>query len=75
MIVNDSRLLGTDLLVVGRQVETAFGGFLDVLCIDVSGRLHALELKRDKTPRDVVAQVLDYGSWVSNLTARGPAEH
>jgi hypothetical protein len=69
MIVNDSRLLGTDLLVVGRQVETAFGGFLDVLCIDVSGRLHALELKRDKTPRDVVAQVLDYGSWVSNLTA------
>ena len=27
-----------------------------------------LELKRDKTPREVVAQVLDYGSWVSTLS-------
>jgi hypothetical protein len=25
-------------------------------------------LKRDRTPRDVVAQVLDYGSWVQGLT-------
>jgi hypothetical protein len=68
MIVEDTKLLGSNLLVLGKQVETAFGGFLDVLCIDVDGRLHALELKRDKTPRDVVAQVLDYGSWVSDLT-------
>ena len=27
-----------------------------------------LELKRDRTPREVVAQVLDYGSWVSGLS-------
>ncbi|MEM9881471.1 MAG: nuclease [Planctomycetota bacterium] len=26
-----------------------------------------LELKRDKTPRDIVAQVLDYGAWVRTL--------
>jgi hypothetical protein len=25
-------------------------------------------LKRDKTPRDIVAQTLDYGSWVQSLT-------
>lgn len=35
--------------------------------MDVEGNLHVLELKRDKTPRDVVAQVLDYGSWVTEL--------
>jgi len=29
--------------------------------------LVVLELKRDKTPRDIVAQVLDYGSWVRAL--------
>lgn len=29
---------------------------------------YVLELKRDKIPRDVVAQVLDYGSWVTTLT-------
>jgi len=68
MIVNDTGLLGIDLLVLGRQVETAFGGFLDLLGIDIDGRLHAIELKRDRTPRDVVGQVLDYGSWIADLT-------
>ncbi len=29
-----------------------------------------IELKRDKTPRDVVAQTLDYASWVSTLNTR-----
>lgn len=28
---------------------------------------HLVELKRDKTPRDVVAQTLDYTSWASGL--------
>jgi hypothetical protein len=27
-----------------------------------------IELKRDRTPRDVVAQLLDYGSWVRDLS-------
>jgi hypothetical protein len=26
-------------------------------------------LKRDRTPREIVAQALDYGSWVAELTA------
>jgi hypothetical protein len=30
--------------------------------------LVVVELKRDRTPRDVVAQVLDYASWVENLS-------
>jgi hypothetical protein len=29
-----------------------------------------LELKRDKTPRDIVAQILDYGSWIEQLDAQ-----
>lgn len=36
--------------------------------IDQQGDLVILELKRDKTPRDVVAQILDYASWVKELT-------
>lgn len=27
-----------------------------------------MELKKDRTPREVVAQVLDYASWVRSLT-------
>ena len=29
--------------------------------------MHIIELKRDRTPRDVVAQALDYASWVRGL--------
>ena len=69
MLVEDPSLTGVDLLVLGRQVPTAFGGFIDVLGLDVEGKLHVLELKRDRTPREVVAQILDYGSWCQGLTA------
>ena len=64
----DPSLLGVRLLVIGRQVRTPYGKYIDLLAIDEDGNLHVLELKRDKTPRDVVAQVLDYGSWVTTLT-------
>lgn len=68
MIFRDPNMIGADLLVIGRQVITDYGGSIDVLAVDQEGRLHVLELKRDKTPRDVVAQALDYGSWVQDLT-------
>lgn len=64
----DPSLLGTPLLVIGSEVITPFGKRLDLLAIDADGNLHVLELKRDRTPREVVAQVLDYGSWVSTLS-------
>lgn len=66
----DPGLLGLDLLLIGRQVRTDFGGIIDLLGIDRGGDLVILELKRDRTPRDVVAQVLDYGSWACRLTPR-----
>lgn len=68
MLVADPSMLGVDLLIVGRQVSTSHGGRVDVLALDAEGRVHLLELKRDRTPRDVVAQTLDYGSWASELT-------
>ena len=67
MFVEDPGMGGIDLLVVGRQVRTAYGGYIDLLALDVDGRVHVLELKRDRTPRDVVAQTLDYASWVHGL--------
>lgn len=66
-IESDPSMLGEGLLVVGRQVPTAHGGFIDLLAVDDSGNVHVIELKRDKTPRDVTAQTIDYGSWVSTL--------
>jgi hypothetical protein len=70
-IINDISLLSPDLLIIGEQVETASGNFIDLLCIDRSGNLVIVELKRDKTPREVTAQALDYASWVKDLDAEG----
>jgi hypothetical protein len=55
------------LLILGQEVRTAYGDYIDILAIDGEGNLVIIELKRDKTPRDIVAQCLDYGSWVKNL--------
>jgi hypothetical protein len=65
---DDITLVSEDLLVIGKQVETAYGIFIDLLCIDINGDTLVVELKKDKTPRDVVAQALDYGSWVKDLS-------
>jgi hypothetical protein len=64
----DPSLLGAPLLVIGSEVVTPYGKRLDLLAVDADGNLHVLELKRDRTPREVVAQLLDYGSWVSTLS-------
>jgi hypothetical protein len=46
-------------------------GRLDLLAIDAEGDLHVIELKKDRTPREVVAQALEYGFWVQNLSFEG----
>lgn len=67
ILSSDLSILDPGLLLIGRQVQTSFNKFIDLLALDREGQLVVIELKRDKTPREVVAQVLDYGSWVRNL--------
>lgn len=67
-LAGDISVLDPGLLVIGREVETDFGGYIDLLCMDAGGNLVVVELKRDKTPREITAQALDYGSWVAELS-------
>lgn len=67
-MAEDISILSNDLLVIGRQVPTDFGGFLDLLCLNSEGDTVIVELKRHKTPREVTAQVLDYASWINDLS-------
>lgn len=64
----DISILSDDLLIIGRQVETDYGKYIDLLCLNSNGDLVIVELKKDKTPREVTAQVLDYASWVKELS-------
>jgi hypothetical protein len=66
-ITGNPSILGLDMFLIGRQVITGFGGRIDLLGIDRDGDLIIFELKRDKTPRDIIAQTLDYASWVTDL--------
>ncbi len=52
---------------IGRQEETGQTGRIDLLAIAPDSSLVLIELKRNKTPREVVAQALDYASWVEKL--------
>jgi hypothetical protein len=63
----DVSIIGLDVMIIGRQVVTDYGKKIDLLAIDTDGDLVVIELKRDRTPRDVVAQLLDYASWVKAL--------
>ena len=64
---SDISMLDADLLVIGRQVPTSYGGKVDLLCIDSSGSLVAVELKRGKTQPPVAPQALDYAAWAKDL--------
>ena len=69
MIVQDPRILSNEWMLIGQQEITTGGGRIDLLAIAPDASLVLIELKRDKTPRDIVAQALDYATWVEALTA------
>lgn len=67
-LVKDLSILSPQLMLIGRQIPTSYGKFIDMLAMDASGNLSIVELKKSRTPREVVAQLLDYASWVQSLS-------
>ncbi len=61
-------IIGEDIVFIGRQVSTKSGP-LDILGIDKNGNTVIVELKRDKLPREAIAQIIDYASNIKSLTA------
>ena len=69
MIVRAPEILSSEWMLIGRQEQTGMGGRIDLLAIAPDASLVLVELKRDRTPREIVAQALDYASWVEKLTS------
>ncbi|WOF16023.1 DUF91 domain-containing protein [Methanoplanus sp. FWC-SCC4] len=61
-------ILDDNLLIIGRQTPTIFGKYIDLLGIDPEGKITIVELKKNKTSREVISQVLDYASWIKDLS-------
>lgn len=63
-VKSNPEILGSDLALIGRQV-TSKSGPIDLLGIDSLGNLIVIELKREKLPREALAQAIDYASDIS----------
>ena len=70
MIVHSPEMLSEEWMLIGQQEPTGYGGIIDLLAIARDGSLVLIELKRDQAPRQVVAQALDYASWVQRLQSQ-----
>lgn len=55
------------ILIIGRQVTTNLNTFIDLLRVDQFGNTVVIELKRGKTPRETLAQLIEYASFIDNL--------
>ncbi|MBN9658776.1 MAG: DUF91 domain-containing protein [Acidobacteria bacterium] len=73
MILASPKILSEEWMLIGQQEDTGYGGRIDLLAIAPDGSLVLIELKRSRTPRDVVAQSLDYATWVEKLRAEDVA--
>jgi uncharacterized protein YeaO (DUF488 family) len=67
MIENMPSILEEQWLIIGRQVVTSASKKIDLLAIAPDSSLVIIELKRNKTDREVVAQALDYATWIEDL--------
>lgn len=56
-----------NILIIGRQIITNLGSVIDLLALDRFGNIVVIELKRDRTPRDTLAQALEYASFAEQL--------
>ena len=77
LLEKDLSIVAPELMLLGRQVTVKHADrseFIDLLAIDRAGNLVILELKRDITRREVVAQLIDYASWVAILDNSAIAE-
>ncbi len=66
--MRDPGILSSEWMLIGQQEVTSHEGRVDLLAVAPDGSLVLIELKRDRTPREIVAQALDYASWVEQLT-------
>ena len=69
-VADNPNILGDDLLIIGKE----FSGFdrtgerLDLLAVDLDGKLVVIELKRDDTGSDAHWQAIKYASYFQRAT-------
>jgi len=57
---------GVEVLYIDRQSSPGEGGVFDIVGVDEQGDVVIIELKRGRSPRDIVAQALEYAASIRN---------
>lgn len=55
------------LLLIGKEVPTDYNTRIDLLGVNLAGNTVIIELKKGITPRDVIAQILEYAVYIEKL--------
>ncbi len=63
-IAKEPVVVADDIVIIGRQIHT-HSGPLDLLAVDRLGNTVIIELKREKLPREALAQAIDYASDIA----------
>ncbi len=66
-LASNPEIISPDILIIGKQVPSKSGP-IDLLGIDKLGNPIIIELKRDRLPREALAQAIDYASDVAEWT-------
>ena len=69
MIIEQPEILSSDWMIIGKQVRTKYNKYIDLLAIAPDGEIIIVELKKNKSPREIVAQGIDYASCVQDWSA------
>src|SRR5271157_1655791 len=67
-ITKKPEIIDPNIMLIGKQVTNSYEKRMDLLAITEEGDLVIIELKRGKTPRECIAQLLDYASWIYHAT-------
>lgn len=61
-----AKIGGVEILYIDRQSSPGEGGIFDIVGVDQQGDVVIIELKRGRSPRDIVAQALEYAASIRN---------
>ena len=67
LLEKNIEILERDAFIIGRQVETGYGKWIDLVAMDKDANIIIIELKKATTKRYVMSQIFDYWSWVEKL--------
>ena len=67
ILFSNDDILGEKIIYIGREVYIENDKIIDLLAVDEQGRILVFELSTEVAPRNIIAQVLEYISYIRSM--------